>query len=75
MKGFTQLRNPRMEMISVRHEFPLGNGRFWQLLGAGTMRCFYSKELEEGRRRFAEYLKIGCEPTSSSPHSQKQGAQ
>ena len=42
---------------------------------AAKLREFYSKELEEGRRRFAEYLKIGREPTSSSSHSQKQVAQ
>ena len=35
---------------------------------SAKLREFYSKELEEGRRRFAEYLKIGREPTSSSPH-------
>ncbi len=35
---------------------------------AAKLREFYSKELEEGRRRFAEYLKIGREPNSSSPH-------
>ena len=33
---------------------------------AAKLREFYAKELDEGRRRFAEYLKFGRESTSPS---------